>query len=630
MIKGKSGRKGGIGAGRSIQQQLDAVLGDATPKRGRSKWVWFAGGGVILLAGLALYLYLPKAGADADQTNYREYTVQRGSITVGFTENSSISLIRESINFPVSATVEEVFVKEGSYVEKGEPVMLLNVEEIRIGLSSYELELEQAGLELEQAKLKQETGLLAAQQKYETAKQTGKLAGSSEDLTVAQLKLALETAKKDLESATREYNEYVLLNADYPTDYSTLCYYEERADTYKERMDDYNDLLTQFEDLSKVIATLKLEIGDKQAQLDELLLIASPTDDSTAKVKTLNDGIAAQKQTLSAKEASLAKLGDKSTLQSGLSSATSSYQSANETYTSYKSWYNEKYGNISDSDDLAAKVSSLQTQVSKTELALAKAELDVTTGSTSAEQKAESAETDASVAATELELTKIELQQAVDAAQEAYDALAAEIAKIKAVVSEDGLVYASCSGMVASVAFGAGDSFEVTYNPMTEAVQEQTLLTLTNIADVYVPITISEEDVLDVYIGQEASVTMTAFSGRTFQATVDTVSVESSRSGAATVSYTVNVRFADVNTQKMFEGMSAEVTLVQAQAADVLYINTQCVSNVGGKATVLVRGSDGEPMEKEVKTGFSDGRYVEILSGLSEGDTVLAESAVQP
>ncbi|NCB30267.1 MAG: HlyD family efflux transporter periplasmic adaptor subunit, partial [Clostridia bacterium] len=316
-------------------------------------------------------------------------------------------------------------------------------------------------------------------------------------------------------------------------------------------------------------------------------------------------------------------------IQSNKSAATASYESANSTYTSYKSWYNEKYGNVSDAEDLAAKVADLQIQVNKAALALTKADLSMTTGSTSAEQKTESASTGASVASTELELAKTELQQTVDAAQEAYDALRAEIEEIKTVVLEDGMVYAPCSGMVASVTFEAGDTFEVTYNPITEAVQEQALLTLTDIADVYVPITISEEDVLDVEIGQQATVTMTAFSGRTFDAEVDTISVESSRSGAATVSYTVNVRFTGINTQQMFEGMSADVTLVQAQAVDVLYVNTQCVTNVGGKATVLVTGEDGEPVEKQVRTGFSDGRFVEITSGLQEGDVVLVESAVQ-
>lgn len=558
-------------------------------------------------------MVLANRSAASGQVTYREFTVQRGDVTVGSTESSSISLMRETIDFPVSTTIEEVYVKAGSYVEEGEPVMLLNVEQVQFGLASYELELEQAGLELEQAKLKQETGLLEARQKYETAKQTGKLADSTEALSVAELQLALETAEKALEEATKEYDEYVVLNIDYPYDYAYLTSLERKMEQAQSKAD-----------------TLTEELAGCQADYDDL---EDRIDALTAQIADEADS--AKKAELEADKAllvtDLGTVGDtKNQLQSDLNDANTSYKSANSTYTSYKTWYNEKYGNTTDADDLAKKVSDLQTQVNKAALALTKADMSLTTGTTTAGQKAETAATGASVAATELELAEMELQQAVDAAQEAYDALAAEIVEIKKVVREDGLVYAPCSGMVASVAFEAGDSFEVTYDPMTEQVREQTLLTLTDIANVYVPITISEEDVLDISIGQQASVTMTAFSGQTFEAEVDTISVESSRSGAATVSYTVNVRFIGVNTQQMFEGMSAEVTLVQGQVQDVLYINTQCVTNTGGRAVALVRGEDGTPAEKEVKTGFSDGRYVEILSGLNEGETVLVESAVQP
>ncbi|MEA4969030.1 MAG: efflux RND transporter periplasmic adaptor subunit [Candidatus Pelethousia sp.] len=625
-------KKGGA-AGESIQQQLEGLLGSGAPRRKPPKWLWFAvGGGTLLLGGTILALVLTNKSAAASQATYREFTVQRGDVTVGSTESSSISLMRETIDFPVSTTIEEVYVKAGSYVEEGEPVMLLNVEQVQFGLASYELELEQAGLELEQAKLKQETGILEAQQKYDTAKQTGKLADSTEALSVAELQLALETAEQALEEATKEYDEYVVLNINYPYDYSTLCYYEEQAESYKSQVDTYTEQLSDYESLEKLIETLKKEISDSTTEANSLINDTDIGTSGRTKAQIVSD-IAAANEELATREADFSNLqneGAKSVIQSNLYDAQRSYTSANSTYVEYKTWYNEKYGNSTDGDDLATKVANLQTQVNKAALALTKADMSLTTGITTAGQKAETAATSASVAATELELAEMELQQAVDAAQEAYDALAAEIVEIKKVVREDGLVYAPCSGMVASVAFEAGDSFEVTYDPLTEEVREQTLLTLTDIANVYVPITISEEDVLDISIGQQASVTMTAFSGQTFDAEVDTVSVESSRSGAATVSYTVNVRFMGVNTQQMFEGMSAEVTLVQGQVQDVLYINAQCVTNTGGRAVVLVRGEDGVPMEREVKTGFSDGRYVEILSGLAEGETVLAESAVQP
>ena len=180
--------------------------------------------------------------------------------------------------------------------------------------------------------------------------------------------------------------------------------------------------------------------------------------------------------------------------------------------------------------------------------------------------------------------------------------------------------------MVAAVALEAGDSFEVKYNTVTQEVVEQTLVTITDISGVYVPITISEEDILDVSIGQEAAVTMTAFPDQTFEAEVDSMSVESSRSGAATVSYTVNVRFKGTNTLQMLEGMSAEVTLIEEQAKDVLYINASCVNESGGKSTVLVWDENGNAVEREVVTGITDGRYIEIKSGLSEGETVLSVS----
>lgn len=373
--------------------------------------------------------------------------------------------------------------------------------------------------------------------------------------------------------------------------------------------------------LQAAVDAKQSEADDKQAEIDAALAADSSADTSalTAELSSINSALQSLNGILSQAQ----------TYNSSVSSAKSEYETADKAYDSAAESFEKTYGTLNYCTDYNTNIESLRLKVEKAQLTLDKAQLSIDTGTQSAEQKAETAKTEASAAGTELELKEMELQQAVDAAQEAYDALATEIAEIKEAISEDGVVTAPCSGMVASVMFEAGDSFEVTYNPITEAMVEQTLLTITDIADVYVPITISEEDILNVSIGQTASVTMTAFSGQTFEAEVDTISVESSRSGAATVSYTVNVRFAGINTQQMLEGMSAEVTLVRHQVQDVIYINNSCVTNVGGRAVVLVPGEDGTPAEREVTTGFSDGRYVEILSGLSEGETVLSESSVQ-
>ena len=74
--------------------------------------------------------------------------------------------------------------------------------------------------------------------------------------------------------------------------------------------------------------------------------------------------------------------------------------------------------------------------------------------------------------------------------------------------------------------------------------------------------------------------------------------------------------------------MSGEVTLIQKQVQGVLYLANQAIIFEAGKSYVLKKGTNENGIKTEVSTGFSNGRYVEILSGLNNGDTVLAESAV--
>lgn len=629
-IMRKKGGKAAI-AGQADEfavSRLDELLGESTGKKRLPRWPFFAAG-TALLCGAGILIFVSQRGVAAKgETTYREYTVERGNIIVGDTESSSISLNRETVTFPVSTSVEEVYVKAGSYVEKGAPLMKLDLEQIQVGLASYELELEQAGLELEQAKLTQTKGELEAEQKYETSKLSGELSEQTETLSLMELEQTYASAVNSLNEAMESYDDYML---SYYSDYSELTSlysvmsgkqsaYTAAAQSlysYLSSQGGYSDIAA----LQAAISAKQAEADSKQAQIDNMLLIDPAAD--TSALRSELSVINTEKQRLSG------ILTQAQTYNSASAAAQSEYEAADKAYDAAAESFEKTYGTLNYSTDYNTNIENLRLKVEKAQLSLEKARLSIDTGTQSAEQKADTAKTEANAAGTELELKEMELQQAVDAAQEAYDALETEIAEIKESMSEDGVVFSPCSGMVASVAFEAGDSFEVTYNPMTEAVVEQTLLTITDIANVYVPITISEEDILNVSIGQTASVTMTAFSGQTFEAEVDTISVESSRSGAATVSYTVNVRFCGTNTKQMLEGMSAEVTLVQRQALDVLYINSACVTNVRGRASVLVAGEDGAPVEREVTTGFSDGRYVEILSGLSEGETVLAESSVQ-
>ncbi|MGL4336089.1 MAG: HlyD family efflux transporter periplasmic adaptor subunit, partial [Turicibacter sp.] len=56
---------------------------------------------------------------------------------------------------------------------------------------------------------------------------------------------------------------------------------------------------------------------------------------------------------------------------------------------------------------------------------------------------------------------------------------------------------------------------------------------------------------------------------------------------------------------------------------DVLMLSNKAITLKDGKQVVNVKNEDGTVTETEITTGFSDGKNSEIISGLSEGDTVV-------
>lgn len=528
-------------------EDLAALLGLGKKKRSKKRVVAIVAAcavGVSALGGGGFFAWRALSGGGAQESAavYRRYTVERGDVVVGQSESSSISLERETVTFPVSATVEEVYVREGSSVRKGDPLMRMNTDDIEAGLASYELQLNIVGLEVEQAKLNQQSKLLAARQEMESSEQSGALATENAALTVTQLQRAVTQAEDTLADKEEELEKWTACLDTLEEDLVTLEYYEDMAENH---------------------------------QMD--------TEGNT------------------------------------WSSILSDFQE----------YYQDTYGSIDSMDALEEEIRLTESERAQAQIDLDEARMALSTGELAAQQQKESAESSASIASSSYELTEVELEQAVESAQETYDELEDQIEEVRSLLSEDGIVYAECDGLVASLSVEEGDDVEVYIDDDTNLILSYaTLLTMTDISSVYVPITISEEDILNVSIGQEATVTMNAFPNQTFEAEVDTITVDAARSGAATVSYTVNVRFAQVNELDMLEGMSAEVTLVQRAARDVLYVNSQAVNFSGGVSTVQVEKADGTTETRTVETGFSNGQYVEIVSGLSEGETVLVESAV--
>ena len=267
--------------------------------------------------------------------------------------------------------------------------------------------------------------------------------------------------------------------------------------------------------------------------------------------------------------------------------------------------------------DLARKVSQLQIDLQQSQLDLEEYQLSYDTLLQEAENKRLTDLTTSQTADLTYQSTLTELELNVLTAQNKVDKLSAAIQKMNALLSGETIV-APCSGLVTSVDFAAGDEVDLLEAAITIAKPDELSITLT----------LDQEDIGEAYLDQEARVTFDAFDDQVFIGSVDAISISPARAGAPTVTYSVTVSLTGEGLESIYDGMSCEVMLVTDQATDVLKVSKRAVTTQDGQATVKLKNADGTTTITPVETGFTDGSEIEIVSGLSEGDTVLIESTL--
>lgn len=73
----------------------------------------------------------------------------------------------------------------------------------------------------------------------------------------------------------------------------------------------------------------------------------------------------------------------------------------------------------------------------------------------------------------------------------------------------------------------------------------------------------------------------------------------------------------------VFDGLTASMEIDAGSVEDALTVPVTSVRGLVEKGAVWVMGDDGEPTERAVTLGLSDGSVVQVVKGLAEGDEVL-------
>lgn len=149
---------------------------------------------------------------------------------------------------------------------------------------------------------------------------------------------------------------------------------------------------------------------------------------------------------------------------------------------------------------------------------------------------------------------------------------------------------------------------------------------------------IDETDIGNIKVGQDATFTVDTYTNRTFTAHVSkisqtdtsntwdtngtsTSSSSSSSSSASVIYYYVTLDVDDPDDVLRL-GMTARVEINTAEKDDALVVPIAALKTNDNGSYVLRVNASGQTEQVPVTTGIYSDEYVEILSGLSEGDRV--------
>ena len=173
---------------------------------------------------------------------------------------------------------------------------------------------------------------------------------------------------------------------------------------------------------------------------------------------------------------------------------------------------------------------------------------------------------------------------------------------------ENAKLVAPYDGVISAVNYGIGDN------------ASGTAVTIVDLTFLQVKVTVAEVDVAKIKLGQTATMTLDALTGKTYNAKVIAISpVGTVTSGVVNYTTTLEITDADGSIKP---GMTANLTIEVERRDNVLLIPTRAVQTKGNQKIVTVQ-LKGQSVTKVVAVGLSNDTSVEITDGLQEGDVVV-------
>ncbi len=642
------------------------------------KWTSFALG--FALIGAVFVIFFRDGGNDGAPASFDESVVSRGDINETIKVSGRAELINEqALRFNLTGSVSNVHVSEGDEVGKDQLIMELDktdlnneIKQAEISLSNSEITLENLRKGNSEAEiLKAQNSFAQLERNIEQNEVSFSITKQQYDLNVKNLGNAIAAAEQDLENKQRLYDIADRnLNSTKLTEERNLKVSEVDYESV------HDDVISSVKStigvvdgvLLKINTVMEIEGYRSQSTNYHILIGAtnSQAENTTSRAySVLKNSVESLSSYLKEIEAgefvfeddydllsqTLALLEETSLLLENYSAVLDGSfpgtDLSNSTLESFRSEANSMESTInSQIKTINVQVSSLETMedpeltILQSESSIAQKEDALDDAEYSLKQAEEallslkdsydsdveneklkviSAESELNGLRADLNYQRLavdDLIAGVDLSdiQKAENDVAVKKLALQKVrgESENYEIKAPFDGVITQIDYQAGDNI---------LADDDKYVYIENPDLIKVVVSLDQIDIVEVKTGQKVNVYFDSFPEELFVGTLDEITqipVETS----GVVSYTVGI-ILDNPEKKIFSGMTASVEIIVVEVTDVIKIPSSYVTKRNDKSIVLKKTADGSK-ETEVVTGVDNDQDVEILSGLSEGDTVLS------
>ena len=187
---------------------------------------------------------------------------------------------------------------------------------------------------------------------------------------------------------------------------------------------------------------------------------------------------------------------------------------------------------------------------------------------------------------------------------------------------DDYTITSPIDGIVISKNRDVGDNVGV------GAGMREILMVVADTSQMVFDIDVDEMEIARVEIGQSVIVTADALPGQEFEGTVTSVAAEGVAANGVT-KFAVEITIAEPGD--LLPGMNADANIVVESRQNVLRLPLAFVTGAGEHGMVVIRGEQESPRDDglpagyrrlHIQIGLNNGRFVEILGGLNDGDMV--------